>query len=122
MFGTAKTGGDRLTPLRQAIFTLALATAIIHIFLAMPLTLVAFYLNGLGYAALAAALVLPSLARYQRLIRWVLLGYTAMTILLWVAFGQPYTAIGYIDKAIELALLGLLWLDHRQSAASSATS
>jgi hypothetical protein len=32
-----------------------------------------------------------------------------------VVLGQPYTAIGYVDKAIALALVGLLWLDQRRS-------
>ncbi len=34
---------------RLAIVALAVATALIHIVLAIPLTLVEFYLNGLGY-------------------------------------------------------------------------
>jgi hypothetical protein len=41
-----------------------------------------------------------------------------LTILLWVVLGQPYITIGYIDKAIELAFLGLLWLDQRRSSES----
>ena len=86
-----------------------------HVVLAVPLTLIGFYLNGLGYVVLAAALCLPQLARYRRPIRWLLMGYTALTISLWVALGQPYTIIGYVDKAIELALIGLLWVDHRRS-------
>lgn len=106
-----------LSPVHGGIIALALATAIIHIVLAVPLTLVGFYLNGLGYIALVTALFLPQLLRYRRQIRWLLMGYTALTILLWVVLGKPYTEIGYIDKAIELALLGLLWLDDRQASA-----
>ena len=98
------------------IITLAVATAIIHIVLAVPLTLIGFYLNGLGYIALVTALLLPQLHAYHRLVRWLLMGYTALTVLLWLVLGQPYTTIGYIDKAIELALLGLLWRDQRRSA------
>ena len=105
-----------LTPLRGGIVVLALATAIIHIMLAIPLTLIGFYLNGLGYAGLAAALVLPQLHRYRRQIRYLFMGFTALTILLWIMLGQPYTAIGFTDKAIEIALLGLLWVDHRRSS------
>jgi hypothetical protein len=104
-----------MTPLRLGIVGLALATALIHIVLAIPLTIVEFYLNGLGYIALVAALVLPPLQAFRRPIRWLLMGYTGLTILLWLVFGQPYTTIGYVDKAIELGLLGLLWLDHQQA-------
>ena len=41
--------------IRVGVVALALATALIHIYLAVPLTLVPFYLNGLGYIALATA-------------------------------------------------------------------
>ena len=44
------------------------------------------------------------------------MAYTAVTILGWVAIGER-TAIGYVDKAIEVALIVLLWLEHRQQAA-----
>ena len=43
------------------------------------------------------------------------MGYTALTIILWARIGRPYTTIGYVDKAIELTLLVLLWIDHRRS-------
>ena len=102
--------------MRGGIVALALASAVIHIALAIPEMIVPFYLNGLGYVALATAYTLPQLGRYRRQVRWLLIGFTALTIVLWVMLGQPYTTIGYIDKAIELALLGLLWLDGRQAA------
>jgi hypothetical protein len=34
---------------------------------------------------------------------------------LWIFLGQPYTTIGYVDKAVEMVLIVLLWLDGRQS-------
>lgn len=114
------TTGAELSPGRYGIIALALATAIIHIVLAVPLTLIGFYLNGLGYIVLVTACFLPQLHTYHRLVRWLLMGYTALTILLWVVLGQPYNAIGYVDKAIELALLGLLWREQRWSAGSDS--
>ena len=101
---------------RSGIIALASATALIHIALAIPLTMVGFYLNGLGYLTLVAALYLPGLARYRRALRWALMGYTALTIVLWAVIGRPYTTIGYVDKAIELGLLALLWIDDRRSS------
>ena len=101
--------------MRVAIVALALATALIHIYLAIPLTLVPFYLNGLGYAALAIALYLPRLRPWREQLRWALVAYTAMTILLWLFLGRPYTTIGYVDKAVELALVGLLLFERRRS-------
>lgn len=101
---------------RFGIIALASATALIHIALAIPLTMVGFYLNGLGYLTLVAALYLPTLAHYRRALRWALIGYTSLTVILWVVIGRPYTVNGYIDKAIELGLLTLLWIDDRRSS------
>jgi Na+/alanine symporter len=92
------------------ILLLALATAVIHIALAIPANLTMFYLNGIGYIVLALALFLPQLKNYRSLIRWVLIAFTLATIIGWVAVGERNT-IAYIDKIIEVALLVLLWLD-----------
>ena len=102
--------------LRAGIVLLTLATAIIHLQLAFPDPV--FILNGLGYLALLAALYLPipQVARYRNAVRWVLVGYAALTIFLWVLIGAR-TPIGYIDKAIELALISLLLLEARQRPA-----
>ena len=74
-------------------------------------------MNGAGDVALLGALYLPPLAPHRRPLRWLLMGYTALTIILWALIGRPYTTIGYIDKAIELALVVLLWIDLRRSEA-----
>ena len=100
--------------LRAGIIALTLATAFIHLQLAFPDPV--FILNGLGYLALLAALYLPAsrLARYRIAVRWVLVGYTALTIFLWILLGAR-TPIGYIDKAIEITLILLLLLEARRS-------
>ena len=99
-----------LGPVQIGILLLALATAGIHIFLAIPANLVMFYLNGIGYIVLALALFLPQFKNYRGQIRWVLIAFTLVTIIGWVAVGERST-IAYIDKIIEVALLVLLWLD-----------
>jgi hypothetical protein len=98
--------------LRAGIAVLTLATALIHLQLNFPDPV--FILNGLGYLTLLAALFLPNLARYRGLVRWALIGYAALTILLWIILGAR-TPIGYADKAIEVALISLLLLDARIS-------
>jgi hypothetical protein len=102
------------TALRVGIVLLALATALIHLQLAFPDP--AFVLNGLGYLTLLAALYLPipPLARYRSIARWALIGYTALTIFLWILLGAR-TPIGYIDKIIEVLLILLLLLEARRS-------
>ena len=98
--------------LRAGIVLLTLATAAIHLQLAFPDPV--FILNGLGYLSLLVALYLPRIARYRNAVRWVLIGYTAATILFWILIGER-TLIGYIDKAIEVALISLLLLEARRS-------
>jgi hypothetical protein len=98
--------------LRAGIVVLTLGTAFIHLQLNFPDPV--FILNGLGYLALLAALYvpLPPLARFGNVARWVLAGYAAITILLWILIGAR-TTIGYVDKAIEVALITLLLIEAR---------
>jgi hypothetical protein len=103
-----------VSPTRVAIVVLALSTALIHVYLALPLTIVPFYLNGLGYVALVTAFCMPRFRRWREQLRWTLIAFTTLTILLWLVLGRPYTTIGYVDKGIELALIGLLLLDRQK--------
>ena len=100
--------------LRVGVIALTLGTALIHLSLNFPDP--GFILNALGYVALLAALYLPvpQLARYRNAVRWILIGYAALTILLWILFGDR-TLTGYTAKAIEIALIALLLLDARKS-------
>mgnify|MGYP005845166779 CR=1 FL=1 len=100
--------------LQVGIILLALATAMMHFLLIFPDVL--FILNALGYVALLAALYLPIpfLVGYRRWSRWALLGYTALTVVLWAAIGQR-DLYAYTNKLIELVLIVLLWLEGRQA-------
>ena len=115
---TARTSTD--ATLRAGIILLTLATALIHLQLAFPDPV--FILNGLGYLALLAALYLPvaPLARYRNIVRWALIGYAALTIFLWILLGAR-TSIGYLDKAIEIALILLLLLEARRRGRPART-
>jgi hypothetical protein len=103
------------SPIQIGIILLAVATALIHIVLALPANLIMFYLNGLGYIGLTAALYLPQFAAYRRIIRWALIGFTAVTIVGWAIVGER-SLIAYIDKFIEAALIGLLAAEMRAEA------
>ena len=94
------------------IILLAVATALIHILLAIPQNMIMFYLNGAGYLALTAALFLPQLRPYRPLVRWALIGFAAVTVIGWAAIGERST-LAYVDKLIELALIALVWMDAR---------
>src|SRR5215212_8215608 len=103
------------------IFLLTLATAVIHLYLALTAVasmgfnfgVMLFILNGLGYLGLLAVLQLPirQLARFRSAARWALVAFAALTIMLFFLMAPAYTIIGYVDKAIEVALIALFFAD-----------
>ena len=105
-----------LTGKHYGIILFTLATAILHITLFPDIM---FTLNGLGYLGLLGAYFLPISFFQQRhnLVWWALVGYTALTILLWIIMGEKNfsastsSMIGYYAKAAELLLLGFLLAD-----------
>ena len=94
--------------LRLGIVALTLATAYIHYTLGGML----FMANAVGYLVFAAAMVAPiALAsRYRWLIRAALIVFALMTSGGWMMFGARIM-LGYIDKAIEVALIALLFVE-----------
>src|SRR5438477_9741419 len=83
------------------------------IMMLLPLPLpVLFFLNFFGYITLAVALYLPLLRRYQRVIRWTFVVYTAITIILWFLInGSHPNQLAYIDKPAEVTLIILLLIE-----------
>ena len=109
-----------LTGKRYGIILAALATAILHVTLFPDIV---FTLNGLGYLGLLGAYLLP-IAFFQEkhnMVWWTFLGYTALTIVLWVIMGEKTfvagtsSATGYYAKAAEVILLIFLWSDKPKS-------
>jgi hypothetical protein len=107
-FGT-KTFGTMLV---AAIVFLTLVTANIHLGLGGTL----FTLNGLGYIGLAALYVIGAAAptalvqRFSWFPRIALMGYAALTIAGYLVMG-PYFTLGWIAKAVEVALIALVAVD-----------
>lgn len=108
--------GTRIGPMQIAIILLTLATALVHLQRGIEFGMAMFLANGLGYLALVAALYAPiaALAPYRKWIRWALIGFTIVTILGWLAIGDKSLLIGWVDKAIEVVLVVLLFLEGRQ--------
>ena len=107
---------NKLGALQIGIIVLTLITAVVHFTLLFPDPV--FILNSLVYLSLLAAYFLPvPIAKdNRRLVRWVYMGFAAVTILAWVAIGDhswPAGAEGYFTKLVELALIALLWNDRR---------
>lgn len=101
--------------LRLGVAVLTLATATVHLYLGLSAGLGLFVLNGFGYLALLAALYapVPRLAPYRGVARRAFVGYTALTVALWVLIGER-NLIGYLDKIVEIALIALLLLEQRR--------
>ena len=104
-----------LSSRQKAIVGLTVVTALIHIVLGVMSGgsfMIIFLLNGLGYLALLAGLYfLPQLAGQRSLVRWALLGFTAVTFILYFVFNWPdiWSPMGLVDKVIELILIVFLW-------------
>ena len=75
------------------------------------------FLNGFGYLALLGIYFLPQFQKSHKRDWWALMGYTILTIILWVIlgdkdFGHTRTSpIGYYAKTAEVLLVAFLWLD-----------
>ncbi len=107
---------SHMSMLSYAIALLVVMTAAIHLYLSsqfpQPPDLI-FLLNGLGYLGLLVALYFPHrrLLAVRKRIRWILIAYTTLTVVLWIFLGVR-TPLGYFDKVIEIMLIGLLWLEN----------
>jgi hypothetical protein len=112
----------KIGPLQLGIIVLTILTALIHLYWSPEVPFSpGLILNGVGYIVLLAALYLPisALFRFRNIVRWTLVGYTAVTVVLWVLVG-PRVPIAYADKVIELLLVLLLLLEARKPAHSAS--
>lgn len=94
------------------IIVLTLITAVVH--LSLPGTL--FLLNGLGYLGLLTLYFVrfDFLPVPRNLVRWVLIGYAALTVIVYVVMqiqsgGAYVSPLGIFTKLVELGLIGMLW-------------
>jgi hypothetical protein len=78
-----------------------------------------FLLNGIGYLVLVTALYLPQLRSYQPIVRWLLIIFAAVTIIMYFAIaGLRPNPVGLLTKAVEIALIVLLLIEGRRAAAA----
>ena len=86
--------------------------------LPIPLPML-FLLNGIGYLVLVTALYLPQLRQYQPIVRWLLIAFAAVTIVMYFAIaGLRPNPVGLLTKAVEIALIVLLLIEGRRAAAA----
>jgi hypothetical protein len=98
--------------LQYMIMLLALATAAIHFSLMLPKIDLIFTLNAIGFIGLATALYfqLPFLKNYPKVVRIFFIGYTGLTIFLWILMGER-SLLGYSAKVIEVLLMVCLFFE-----------
>lgn len=109
----------KLSARHYGIILFGLGTALLHLSLFSTLGFDPIFLNGFGYLALLLAYFLPIafLQKYHNVVWWLFVGYTLLTIILWIILGDKNfvagtnSAIGYYAKIDEVFLLICLWLD-----------
>jgi hypothetical protein len=98
----------KLSRIQIGIIITTLITAGIHFTLLFPDKL--FILNALGYLTLLIAYFLPVLTKYHKIVRWLFILFTAVTIGLWIFMGER-SILAYFTKLDEVALIILLFVD-----------
>lgn len=108
------TNSSRLSILQVGLIILTLITAFIHFSLMLPKIDLMFTLNGLGYIGLLILYLTPLniLQKYHGWIRILFIGYTLLTIVLWVIFGMR-SVQGYVSKISEIGIIILLLSDRK---------
>ena len=96
-------------PVMSGIILTTLITTIVHLSFGIPL----FVLNGLGYLGLLVLLYAPlaALERFRPAVRYVLIGYTVLTRVLYFVMGSSFMPMGLVTKPVELVLAILLVLE-----------
>ena len=108
----------KLAPRHYLMILATLVTAYMHLRFFPDIM---FTLNGLGYLGLLGAYFLPIgfFQQNHKTVWWIMFGYTALTILLWVVMGDKTfvagtdSAIGYYAKAAEVVLMISMWGDKK---------
>jgi hypothetical protein len=108
----------RFGAMQIAIVLLTIATALVHLYLAifqMHFDLL-FIANGLGYLGLLGLLYLPipMVTPYRAIVRWIFIIFTVVTVVAWYAIGTR-DMLAYVTKAIEIVLIILLFLEGQQT-------
>jgi hypothetical protein len=109
----------KLTFKHYGIILSNLATAFLHLSLFAESRFDPVVLNGLGYLGLLGAyfLPIPFFQQRHKLVWWGMVGYTILTLVLWIIVGDKNfvagtsSAIGYYAKTAEIFLLIFLYSD-----------
>jgi hypothetical protein len=98
--------------IRLGTMMLLVATAVIHVYLAIPAHLIGFYVNAIGYFILLGLYAAPTQRFPRERTVLIIRIWTVSTLVLWLVIGDR-SLLAFADKIIELCILGLLWLEER---------
>ncbi|WP_432762668.1 DUF7475 family protein [Anaerolinea thermophila] len=116
-FSRFETGGSGMMNSKMVTRILlsmaVLITAVIHLYLGMVYDAFIFILNGIGFLGLWGLFLLPMafLRPYRRWVGFVLMGYSAITILLWAVLNGELDVASISAKLAELVIIVTVWLD-----------
>lgn len=109
--------------LRTLIVVSGLVTAIVHLWLVYngltrprnPGLSYPFLANGVGFLALVAAFLLVRPVRWNRIVQYLLMAFSAGSIIAWIVVNQGrfLLTLSIFDKAVEVLLIVVLWLHLR---------
>lgn len=106
--------------LRILVIVTGVITALVHLFLGYRSLGdnfgIPFILNGISYLVLVYAVVAPPsfLAGRESLMHYLLMGFAALTIVLWFFINGDFSdPLGLITKIDELLLILFTWLHLR---------
>ena len=94
-------------PLMVLVIALTVATALIHLLLGLSYGMGLFVLNGIGFLGLLLLMYAPvdALRPVQPAVRYVLIAYTALTLVLYFVMAGQADPLALITKAIEALLI-----------------
>lgn len=107
----------RFGVLQLVLIIAVLITTAIHLYLGLNFGDVIFVLNAVGYVGLTGLYLLPlkMLQPFRGLVGWVLMGYAALTIVLWAIMNGNLDAPSIAAKLSEIVIIVLLFLDRRNT-------
>ncbi|MBI4928138.1 MAG: hypothetical protein HY835_10255 [Anaerolineae bacterium] len=93
----------------------ALITAAIHLYLGLKFGDTLFLLNAIGFVGLLGLYLIPLklLVPFRGYVRWLLVAYSLVTIIMWAILNGKLDVTGIAAKGSEVALIILLIVDRK---------
>jgi hypothetical protein len=107
----------RYNGLHAVLVAAILVTAGIHLYLGIKFADVLFLLNAIGYVGLTGLFLIPLeiTQRFHEVLRWVLIFFAGLTIILWAIINGTIDAVGVTAKTAEVLIIVLLLVDRNRS-------